>query len=135
MKPNNQPKIRDHVGLLQDSFGILLSTMFSTIGRINADATSTLPAEQIPTKLENLPELAEQIVMKVKEIDAIIDEANQDTCIGKNVNEIVQSLEKKSEEYDQEVNDLSRYCEQAELWLGRIKEMLNVIAENTPWIQ
>ena len=85
--------------------------------------------------MENLPEYAEQIIRKVKEIDAIIDEANKETCIGKNINEIVESIEQKSEEYDQEVNELTVYCDEAEIWLKRIKEMLNVIADNTPWIQ
>ena len=132
MKPNNQTKLRDHVGLLQDSFGELLETMFSTIRVIQIDSDGNQP---VNTKMENLPEYAEQIIRKVKEIDAIIDEANKETCIGKNINEIVESIEQKSEEYDQEVNELTVYCDEAEIWLKRIKEMLNVIADNTPWIQ
>ena len=129
-----QPKIRDHVGLLQDQFETLLTTMFTSIDSIQQSAVSDPGTNERQLKLENLPQMAEDIVKRVKIIDALIDEANKETCIGKDESEILESLNQKSQEYENDVASLSENCEQANIWLGRIRKMLNVIAENTPWM-
>lgn len=129
-----QTKIRDHVGLLQDQFETLLTTMFTSIDSIQQSAVSDPGTNERQLKLENLPQMAEDIVKRVKIIDALIDEANKETCIGKDESEILESLNQKSQEYENDVASLSENCEQANIWLGRIRKMLNVIAENTPWM-
>ena len=129
-------RIPDHVGMLQSAFEDLLNTMFTTISNIQRDAAAPSQVndpQQI--KFDQLPQLADQIVKKVKNIDSIIDRANEETCIGKDVVEIKETLNQKSEAYENEVCGLQENCKKAELWLSRIRQMLDVIAVNTPWIQ
>ncbi|EAX94763.1 hypothetical protein TVAG_346260 [Trichomonas vaginalis G3] len=125
------PKLRDHVGLLQEGFEGLLTTIFRTIENIQRDACLAPGTNENQLKFENLPQIAEEIVKRVKYIDALIDEADKETCIGKDEKEILQSLNDKNLEYEQDVESLSQNCEQAEKWLGRIRQMLDVIASNT----
>lgn len=125
------PKLRDHVGLLQETFEGLLTQIFITIENIQRDACLPAGTNENQLKFENLPQLAEDIVKRVKYIDALIDEANKETCIGKDEKEILQSLNDKNQEYERDVESLSENCEQAEKWLGRIRQMLDVIASNT----
>ena len=129
-----QPKLRDHVGLLQDQFELLLTTMFNSISNIQRDAAADPGTNEQQLKFESLPQTAEEIVKRVKNIDALIDEANCETCIGKDEAEILESLQQKSQEYEDEVASLKEYCDEAKEWLDRIREMLKIIAENTPWM-
>lgn len=129
-------KIPDHVGELQKAFEELLDTMFKTISNIQRDAaapTSSNDPNQI--KFDQLSSLARQIVEKTKDIDRIIDRANEETCIGKDIQDIKDTLNQKAESYEKKVIELNESCAQAEKWLARIRQMLNVIAENTPWKQ
>lgn len=129
-------KIPDHVGELQKAFEELLDTMFKTISNIQRDAaapTSSNDPNQI--KFDQLSSLARQIVEKTKDIDRIIDRANEETCIGKDIQDIKDTLIQKAESYEKKVIELNESCAQAEKWLARIRQMLNVIAENTPWKQ
>lgn len=128
--------LTDHVGCLQDSFQDLLNTMFTTISSIQRDAAIPLqPNDLNQLKFEQLPILADTIVKKVKQIDVLIDVANEETLIGKDIEEIKNSLEKQKQEYQSEVVALSSNCEVAEKWLTKIRSMLDVIAANTPWMQ
>jgi len=131
----SQVKIRDHVGLLQKGFEELLNLMYESIDAIQKSGGTSLGNEPKLKSFDEIPQMAEEIVKKVKVIDLLIDEASEQTCIGKDTSEIIQSLTEKSEDYENEVRTLSEYNEKAELWLGRIHEMLNVIARNTPWMQ
>ena len=129
-------KMKDHVGLLQDSFEEVLNLMFTTITAINRDAApGNANNDPNQLKFDQLPGLADQIVKKVKAIDALIDEADQETCIGKDVKEIKESLAEKSAEYEHKVQELEPNCEAARKWIVRIKEMLDVIMKNTPLMQ
>ena len=134
MATSTQPKLRDHVGLLQDQFETLLYQMFDVIEKIQRDAAVAPGTNEQQLKFEKLPELAEDIVKRVKIIDALIDEANKETCIGKDEAEILESLNQKNQEYEDDVASLSQNCEAANVWLERIRKMLKIIAENTPWM-
>lgn len=125
-----------YVSLLQDSFEDLLNTMFTTVMEIHRDAAApAAPGDPNQLKFEQLAGLADQIVKKSKAIDALIDEADQETCIGKDVKEIKESLAQKSAEYEQKVHELGPKCDEARKWIVRIKEMLEVIMKNTPLMQ
>lgn len=128
------PLLKDHVGLLQDSFENLLRAMFESIGNIQRNANSN-PSQDQDFTFDKLPSIAEDIVYKVKQIDMLIDQANEQTCIGQDITEIQQSLREKSAEYEKDVASLKDRCDQAEKWLERIRQMLDVIAQNTPWMQ
>ncbi|KAK8894859.1 hypothetical protein M9Y10_023299 [Tritrichomonas musculus] len=128
--------IPDHVGMLQEAFADLLNTMFTTISNIQRDAASSNSGnDPNQIKFDQLPQLADQIVKKTKNIDNIIDQANDETCIGKDIQEIKDTLSQKAESYENDVKDLDESCAEAEKWLGRIRQMLDVIAANTPWMQ
>ena len=128
--------VKDHVGLLQEAFEDLLNTMFKTITEIHRDAAAPpAPGDQNQLRFEQLPILADQIVKKVKAIDALIDEAAQETCIGKDIKEIKDLLAEGSAEYEQQVRELGPNCDAARKWIVRIKEMLEVIMKNTPLMQ
>lgn len=132
----NTTKIDDHVGMLQEAFEDLLNTMFTTISNIQKDAASPNQGnDPNQIRFEQLPQLADQIVKKTKNIDNIIDRANEETCIGKEMQEIKDTLSQKEKSYKNDVNELKENCAQAEKWLGRIRQMLDVIAANTPWMQ
>lgn len=129
-------KIPDHVGELQKAFEDLLNTMFTTISKIQRDAAAPASSnDPNQIKFEQLPLLADQIVKQTKNIDNIIDRANEETCIGKDIQDIKDTLNQKAESYENEVIQLNESCAQAEKWLGRIRQMLDVIAANTPWKQ
>lgn len=128
--------IPDHVGELQKEFDELLTLMFTTISNIQRDAaapSSSNDSNQI--KFDQLPQLADQIVEKTKKIDSIIDQANEKTCIGKDIQDIKVIFNKQAESYEKEVIELGESCEEAEKWLKRIHQMLGVIAQNTPWMK
>ena len=136
---NQAPKLRDHVGMLQDAFAELLTTMFQSINWINANATlpqdNPNPNDPKQASFDQIPLQAQQVINRVKEIDALIDEANSQTCIGKEIDDIKAAIQEQSDEYDRQVGELSSKCEEAEKWLQRIHQMLDVIAKNTPWIR
>ena len=134
MATSTQPKLRDHVGLLQDQFETLLYQMFDVIEKIQRDAAVAPGTNEQQLKFEKLPELAEDIVKRVKIIDALIDEANKETCIGKDESEILESLREKTQEYEEDVASLTPKCEEANIRLERIRNMLKVIADHTPWM-
>ena len=106
--------------------------MFSSIETIQRDANSNSDNSNIQNQVLKM---ATEIVEKVKQVDALIDEANEKTFIGKDTYEIENSLRQKSEEYEKEVLTLGEQTNKAEILLDRIKEMLDVIAKNTPWMQ
>ena len=128
----SETKIKDHIGLIQNAFGELLTKMFSSIETIQRDANSNSDNSNIQNQVLKM---ATEIVEKVKQVDALIDEANEKTFIGKDTYEIENSLRQKSEEYEKEVLTLGEQTNKAEILLDRIKEMLDVIAKNTPWMQ
>ena len=134
MSSSTQPKLKDHVGILQDQFEILLTSMFESIGSIQRDAAAAPGTNEQQLKYENLPQIAEDIVKRVKTIDALIDEANKETCIGKDESEILESLREKTQEYEEDVASLTPKCEEANIRLERIRNMLKVIADHTPWM-
>ena len=134
MTSTTQTKLKDHVGLLQDQFEALLTSMFESIDNIQKDAAAAPGTSEQQAKYENLPQIAEDIVKRVKTIDALIDEANKETCIGKDESEILESLRQKNQEYEDDVASLSEKCAEANVWLDRIRNMLKVIADNTPWM-
>ena len=129
-------KLKDHVGLLHDSFDDLLKTMFSMVSAIQDDASSQNQIEN-PNQIQfdQLPSLAERIVKKVQSIDTLIDETIEETFLGKDIDEIKELLTLKITEYEDNVMSLQDNCKMAEQWIARIQQMLDVIAENTPWIQ
>jgi uncharacterized protein YeeX (DUF496 family) len=127
---------RDYVGLLQERFEDVLNTMFTTISNIQRDAAAApQPGEPNQVRFEQLPGLADQIVRKVKSIDALIDEANEETCLGKDIDEIREALARKSADYEDRVRDLNGNCRLAEAWTARICKMLLLIADHTPWLR
>ncbi|KAH0790662.1 hypothetical protein GPJ56_005403 [Histomonas meleagridis] len=125
-------KLQDHVGLLHDSFDDLLKTMFSMISAIQDETNKAENPNQI--QFDQLPSLAERIVKKVQSIDILIDETIEETFLGKDIEEIKELLALKITEYEDNVMSLQNNCRAAEQWIGRIQQMLDVIAENTPWI-
>jgi hypothetical protein len=127
---------RDYVGLLQERFEDVVNTMFTTVLNIQRDAAAPAHSgEPNPIRFEQLPSLADQIVRKVKAIDALIDEANEETCLGKDIDEIREALARKSADYEERVNELSGNCRLAEAWSARIRKMLVLIADHTPWLR
>jgi hypothetical protein len=127
---------RDHVSLLQEAFEDVLNTMFTTILSIQRDAAVPSQANAgSQIRFDQLPVLADQIVKKVKMIDVLIDETDAETCIGKDIDEIRETLQQRSSEYEENVMGLSETCEQAERWIIRINDMLNIIARRTPWLR
>ena len=130
-------RAKDYVGLLEGAFKDQIRYMLDVISAIERDA---IGPGQVPEPgqitFQQIPTLAEQIVRKSKAIDNLIDEANQETCIGKDIGEIKHTLAQKSAEYKESVQSLSRNCEEAKVWIDRINDMLNVIASNAfPWMQ
>jgi uncharacterized membrane protein YccC len=110
--------------------------MTTTISKIQRDATA-LPQAGEPNQLrfDQLPSLADQIVRKVKAIDALIDEANEETCLGKDVDEIRDELARKAADYEESLGELNEKCRLAEEWNARIRKMLLLIADHTPWLK
>lgn len=131
--------LRDHVGLLQSSFQDLLRQMYDLIGKIQRDAIydgEENPEVNYPLfKYEDIPQEAELIIEKVLQIDALIDEADETTYLGKPEPEILNLLEEQSKEYENDVLALSEECNKGNRWLNQITKMLDVIAENTSWTQ
>jgi hypothetical protein len=129
------PAPRDHVSLLQEAFEDVLNTMFTTITSIQRDAAAPTQSNAgSAIRFDQLPVLADQIVKKVKMIYVLIDETDAETCIGKDIDEIRETLQRRSSEYEESVMGLSATCEQAEMWIVRINDMLNIIARRTPWL-
>jgi hypothetical protein len=94
----------DHLGLLQNCFQDLLHLMTDAIGRIQRDAaidpaTVGPEAAQSLLKYEEIPRKATEIVTKALQIDALIDEAINETLLGKNEDEIFDSLKSESDLY------------------------------------
>jgi hypothetical protein len=127
---------RDYVCLLQERFEDMLNTMTTTISKIQRDAASLpQPGEPNQLRYDQLPALADQIVRKVKAIDALIDEANEETCLGKDLDQIREELARKAAEYEESVSLLNENCRLAEIWSSRIRKMLLIIADHTPWLK
>ena len=127
-------KNEDHITLLQNYFEDLLKIMFSTIQSIQNDAGVTPSQDSNQIQYDQLPTLAENIVEKVADIDKLIDRTYKETFLGKETSEIKELLLEMTVQYEKDVMELSDKCKQAEQWIGKIHQMLGVIANNTPWI-
>jgi hypothetical protein len=44
-------------------------------------------------------------------------------------------LARKSADYEESVNELGANCRLADAWVVRIRRMLNLIADHTPWLR
>jgi hypothetical protein len=86
-------------------------------------------------RFDQLPGLADQIVKKVEFIDILTDETDAETYIGRDIHEIKETLQRRNAKYQESVMNLTTTCEQAEMWILRINEILNVIARHTPWLR
>jgi hypothetical protein len=126
---------RDHVGALEDAFHDVVQSMLGAIESIQRDAAAPTshPPDPNQVRFDQLPRLAEEVVGKFKTIDRLIDEAERDTCIGQDVEEIKRTLEQQQAEYDRDVMELAPLCTDAEMWIDRIREMINLIAANSLW--
>lgn len=129
-------KLRDHVALLQFSFQDLLLVMTDTIGRISRDAAIDPEANVgYPLfKYEEIPNTAEEIVSKSLLIDALIDEAKETTFLDKSPTEIFQTLKELSDTYEEKVQNLDSELEEADVWMGKIHQVIDVVSKNTPWL-
>lgn len=124
-------KVRDHVGLLQNCFQALLHEMFDILGKIQRDAAldpSTCTAYTLFT-YDEIPAAAKSIVEKVLLIDALIDEAVSTTCLAKEESEIFAALKQESDEYARKIQELPELDKKAELWLGRVNQVLEMITK------
>jgi hypothetical protein len=140
MAESEHKTARDNVGLLQNCFQDLLHLMMDVIGRIQRDAaidpaTVGPEAAQFLFKYEEIPHQAKEIVTKTLQIDALIDEAINETLLGKNEDEIFDSLKSESDLYEQSVSTLSDPSQRAKMWIGRAGQVLDLIASRTFGIQ
>jgi hypothetical protein len=128
-------RARDQIGLIQNSFQDLLSLMVDAIGRIQRDAAKDPeklgPGDAPLFKYEEIPFQARAIVHKVLQIDALLDEAIDRTVIGKEESEIFDALEKESDAFLAGVESLTQQTQEAEIWMARTVELLDLIAVNT----
>ena len=119
-------KIRDRVGMLQESFEELLRKMQSSIFKIHEGVNCHVPV--------NVQEQAEDLVKQTLIIDKLIDELEESAFIGCDIESVKRSLEEESAEYEDEVKELGTQCEKARKWLDRIDQMHKVMARNIPWL-
>jgi hypothetical protein len=138
MATRESQKARDHVGLLQLCFQDLLHAMVDTIGRIQRDAAVD-PSEVEPGRIlfryDDIPNDAKDIVRRVLQIDALLDEAVGTTLLGKKEDEIFEELKAESDTYAQNAATLSAMTEEAARWISRAGRMLDLIASRTLEIQ
>jgi hypothetical protein len=138
MAARESQKARDHVGLLQLCFQDLLHAMVDTIGRIQRDAAvdpSEVEPERILFRYDEIPNDAKDIVRRVLQIDALLDEAADSTLLGKTEDEIFEQLKTESDAYEQSAATLSERTEEASRWIARAGRMLDLIASRTLEIQ
>jgi hypothetical protein len=131
-------KSRDHVGLLQLCFQDLLHAMVDTIGRIQRDAAvdpSEVEPGRILFKYDEIPNDAKDIVRRVLQIDALLDEAAATTLLAKTEDEIFDELKTESDAYIQNTATLAARTEEAARWIARAGRMLDLIASRTLEIQ
>lgn len=129
-------KLRDLVGLLQFSFQDLLQVMIDTIGRISRDAAidPELNVGYQLFKYEEIPNTAEEIVSKCLMIDALIDEAQENTLLSKDLPEIFDTLKSLSNTYEEKVKSLNEELEDARVWMEKVNKVIDVVSQNTPWL-
>jgi hypothetical protein len=130
---------RDQIGLIQNSLQDLLHLMVDAIGRIQRDAAidpaSVTPASNRLYTYEEIPDQARVIVRTVMQIDALIDEAIEQTIIGKDESEIFEILKKESDAFVANVEPLVERARDAEVWIARSAEILDLIASNALGLQ
>jgi hypothetical protein len=132
-------KGRDQIGLIQNSLQYLLHLMVDAIGRIQRDAAID-PAAIPPDanrlyKYEEIPDQAREIVRTVMQVDALIDEAIDQTIIGKDESEIFEILKKESDTFVANVEPLVERARDADVWIARSAEILDLIASNALGLQ
>lgn len=125
------PIMKDYVGLIQQKFEELIKKMIETIGFIQNNNSTV----DVQTKYDQLQSKAEEIVKNVNDIDILLKEADEQTSIGKSIDDIVKELKKRSDEYEDGVRSLSSTINQAEVRLKKIENIFDVIAKNTPWME
>lgn len=129
-------KLRDIVGLLQFSFQDLLQVMIDTIGKISRDAAID-PSMNVGYQLfeyKEIPSAAEEIVAKCLLIDALIDEAEENTLLSKEMPEIFKIIKDLSDTYEEKVRSLNEELEEAEVWMKKVNKVIDVVSKNTPWL-
>jgi hypothetical protein len=126
---------KDHVSALEEAFHDVVYSMLGAIESIQRDAAapSSHPPDPNQLRFDQIPRLAEEVIGKFKNIDRLIDEADRDTCIGQDIEQIKRTLDQQQDNYDREVLELAPLCTEAEIWLERTRDMLNVIAANSLW--
>ena len=129
-------KLRDNVGLLIDSFQVLLQMMIDLIGKISRDAAidPNLNVGYQLYKYDDIPGDSERIISQFLRIDALIDEA-QETFLGKEMPEILSTLKDLSSKYEEKVKSLDNELAQGKSMMDKINQIMDVVARNTPWMQ
>lgn len=124
--------VKDHVSLIQEAFEDLLDTMFNAISSINRDAVrSEHTNDPNQLRFDQLPALADQVIERVKNVDAVINEADAKSCIGKDVEEVRAELAEKTQEIDAKRQALRPQCEEAEVHIERIEYILDRIVKSS----
>jgi hypothetical protein len=128
-------KIRDHIDLIQKQFQELLTVMIDAIGLIQRDAavdpTKPRPDGRLLMTYDQIPDKAKQVVAHTLRIDALIQEAIDKTLLGEGEEEILASLKKESDEYKEGVESLSEENMKAEVWIDRMKSLMDVVMTQT----
>lgn len=124
-------RLRDHVGLIQNQFSELFELIWGTIAFIQRDAATDPTSPDAPPDLysyDRIPESAKRIVEKVLVVDALLDEAETTTCLGRDREEIVRDLKREGDDYERSVAELVNIDRRAEQWLERVSKLSGLVA-------
>lgn len=124
-------KLRDHVGLLQDTFQQYLQAIIDSIGRIWRDAGNQNNA----FTYEDIPKSAQCIIFQALRIDALIDEAKNSTYLSKPIPEILESIKELSAQNIETTKSLENEIADAESMMLKMNAILDTVADNTPWLK